>query len=116
MPIVRTGQLVSSGTINNETEDFDALHDPGEVIEPLPKRCSASIRARRKLANGIWMKGQSGDVVVANGLDVRPHHPYHLFAHTPPGVPQRRNPEYFQLDRWAPCPMSSQPGRRPSRG
>jgi|RhiMetdeSRZDD1v2_1073273.scaffolds.fasta_scaffold182336_2 hypothetical protein len=78
--------------INNETEDFDALHDAGEVIESLLKRCHASIRARRKLANGIWMKGQSGDVVVANGLDVLSHHLYHFFAHTPPGRPAAAEP------------------------
>ena len=55
--------------IDNEADDFDALHDAGEVIESLLERCRASIRARRKLANGIWMKGESGSVVVAHGLD-----------------------------------------------
>lgn len=59
--------------INNETEDFDALHDAGEVIESLLKRCHASIRARRKLANGIWMK-------------------YHFLAQTPPGRPAAAEP------------------------
>lgn len=70
--------------IDNEADDFDALHDAAEVIKSLPERCRASIRARRKLADGIRMKGESGSVVVAHGLDVLPHHLYHLFAHKPP--------------------------------
>ena len=78
--------------IDNEADDFDALHDAGEVIESLLERCRASIRARRKLANGIWMKGESGSVVVAHGLDVLPHHLYHPFAHKPPGRPAAAKP------------------------
>jgi hypothetical protein len=50
--------------IDDEPNDFDSLHDAGERIEPLLKRHSTSIRARRELANDIRMKGKRGGVVV----------------------------------------------------
>lgn len=49
--------------INDEADGLDALHDAGEVIQSFPKRGCASIGIRRKLANGIWMKGESGGFV-----------------------------------------------------
>ena len=42
--------------VDNEADDLDAFHDAGEIIESLPKRCGASIRAGREFANSIWMK------------------------------------------------------------
>ena len=60
---------------------LDAFHYPGEIIQPLPKRCSASISVGREFANGIWMKQKSGGVVVARRIDVLLDYLYHLFAH-----------------------------------
>ena len=57
------------------------LHDAGEITESLPKRCCASVRVGREFANGIWMKGKSGRVVVAHRVDVLLDYLYHLFAH-----------------------------------
>jgi hypothetical protein len=68
-------------TVDNEANDLDALHDASEIIESFPKRCCASVRVGREFANGIWMKGKSGRVVVAHRIDVLLDYLYHLFAH-----------------------------------
>ncbi len=67
--------------VDDEADDLNALHDSGEVIEPLLKRRGASIRARREHANGILMKRKSGGVVVAHRIDILLNHLYHVFAH-----------------------------------
>ena len=67
-------------TVDNEANDLDALHDAGEVIESFPKRCGASVRVGREFADGIWMKGKSGRVVMAHRFDVLLDHLYHPFA------------------------------------
>ena len=72
--------------IGNEPDDVDALHDAGEVIESFPKRCSASIRVRRELANGVWMQRKRGGVVVPHCIDILLDHLYHLFAHETPQI------------------------------
>src|SRR4051794_39083972 len=60
------------------------FYDAGEAMGSLQKRCRASIGARRKLANGIWMKRESGAVVVEHGFDVLPDYLYHQIAHRAP--------------------------------
>ena len=68
-------------TVDNEANDLDVLHDTGEIIESLPKRCCTSVRVGREFANGVWMEGKSGGVVSAHRVDVLFDYLYQLFAH-----------------------------------
>ena len=67
--------------VDNEASDLDALQDAAEIIESLPKRRGASVGVGREFADGIWMKGKSGRVVVAHRMDVLFNDLDHLFAH-----------------------------------
>jgi len=67
--------------VDNEADYIDALHDGGELREPLTKRIGAAIRVRWKDADCIRMQRKGGGVIAPHRVDVRFNYLDHLLAH-----------------------------------
>ena len=67
--------------VDNEADYIDALHDGGELREPLTKRIGASTRVRWEHADCIGMKRKGGGVIAPHRVDVRFNYLDHLLAH-----------------------------------
>jgi hypothetical protein len=55
--------------IDHKSDYLDALHDRGELGEPLPKRSSSAIRIRWELADYLRMKRSGGRVITPQGIN-----------------------------------------------
>jgi hypothetical protein len=57
-------------SIDNEPENVDALHDPGKLVQPLPKGCGAPIGVRGELTDRVGLKRKPRGIVVPDGIDI----------------------------------------------